>query len=141
MATQQQVAHYQAQAALARGYDDWLTRDDPANEPHDDDAPTRDDAEQAVMECGSALVETLADLIGDDDSVSIVYDLTHPTYDAADKPVAELLAVLITTPLDHARAEAAYELRQRLRKALQPRIDQTYSEMRAEYLASVEVSE
>jgi hypothetical protein len=64
--------------------------------------------------------------------------VTHPEYDAHGKSPAELLAVLINTPLADARAEAAWELRKVLRAALQPRIDETLSEMTAAYLKEFE---
>lgn len=139
MATDSAVAHYQAQAKMA--YDDWLNQGNPHE--NDDGGYSQEEADEEattqVMQSGYELALELAEIVhheGKTESTDVAA-LCRGGYDAQDKPLHELLAVIVNAyEADDVKA-AAFELRERLRAALAPRINEVSGELLTEHLASI----
>lgn len=110
------------------GYDDWLTRDDPANMPDDDDAPNADDIEDELLANPAEIVSALF-FCADEDTVVDVRDLTRPaTFDPDAMTPGQLLAVVLNGfEPGHVKA-AAYALRQHVIKTQRQRAEEIYME-------------
>ena len=128
MATQEAVKHYQTQADLARGYDNWLNADNPHENDDGTEVPEYEYVADELMANGGELVQVLYDLIDFAEESHDVQHLCRPEYDPGDKTAGELLAVVINAYKPDDIKAAAYELRQRIRTALEPRIDEVFTE-------------
>lgn len=134
MATDLQVQHYQALArgaqALSAGYDDWLTRDDPANAVDPLDDPRAEQLADEYWTTPELLLDGLARAIPGADydkpvnTAAILRAAVRTgVYDPAALTTAQLLAMLLNATKPEHIVATQVTLRDRLEPVLTEQIE------------------